>query len=270
MILVLGASGYIGSAFCKELSNRATTYVPFHVKDMPLEVITDEIASKPGQIDFVINAAAFIPPSGRVDDCKDFKSETMRANVYLPDAIAQTCKREGIAMAHISTGCLYDEDREYAEDEEPTRKGNDYGGFYVSTKYLSEKLVRQSCPQSYVWRIRLPFDEFDHPKNYLTKLRSFKQVWHQTNSLTHRGDFVKSAMDMVEREAPWGVYHMTNKGSAPAIAIVGDMRMDDKPIIQGPVPGCRLSTSKLEAAGCGMRPVADAVEKSLRQWKKTN
>jgi hypothetical protein len=44
--------------------------------------------------------------------------------------------------------------------------------------------------------------------------------------------------------------------------------MLSRDIIKGPVSGSILSTAKLEATGCGMRPVVDAVAEALKNWRK--
>lgn len=269
-ILLLGRTGYIGSAFEKEIHARGITAACLtrselnYTDEFLLRDCLDTLKPK-----VLINAAAFIPTPS-VDLCKDHKPETWRANVHLPVMLARVCQELGIMFCHISTACLYDDKKEYAESDFPTRLGDGYCSFYLNTKFFAETLVRDICEKHYIWRIRLPFDEYDSPRNYLSKLKSYSTVWSQTNSLTHRGDFVRSALDMIERKVPFGTYHMVNKGATSSRAIV-DMVKDK--IIQplydrGLAGGSILSTSKLEATGCGMRSVVEAVDEALRNWGK--
>ena len=71
--------------------------------------------------------------------------------------------------------------------------------FYSGTKALAEEVLRGS-DQCYVWRLRIPFDEFDNPRNYLTKIQRYAKVYDNVNSISHRGDFVNEIV--VDRDEP--------------------------------------------------------------------
>jgi dTDP-4-dehydrorhamnose reductase len=269
-IMLLGKSGYLGTRFSKEIHERGISGECISRKDWDYtdeDTIREQLNVLSPEV--LICAAAFIPTPS-VDLCKDNPAETWRANVHLPVMLARVCQELGITFCHISTACLYDDKREYSEDDIPTRLGDGYCSLYLNTKFFAETLVRDICEKHYIWRIRLPFDEIESPRNYLSKLKSYSVVWGQTNSLTHRGDFARSALDMIERKVPFGTYHMVNKGATSSRAIV-DM-MKDK-IIQplydrGLAGGSILSTAKLEATGCGMRAVQEAIQEALMKWRK--
>jgi len=216
--------------------------------------------------ELVINGAAFIPERS-VDDCKHHASETIRANTVLPVMLSEWCGREGVAFAQISTGCLYDDAKNYTEEDKPTRDFDGYCGLYLVSKYWAERIVSRN-PNTYIWRIRLIFDNLNHPKNYLTKLKAYPQVWDQVNSLTHRGDYVKAALDLWQKRAPFGTYHMCNPGVISARAIVNMAGWEGKEFVEGPCRGGTLSTAKLEATGVKMRNVEEAVRASLMGWRE--
>lgn len=270
-ILLLGASGYIGSAIFAAMQKRGVPGIAVSRKQIDYtnreELVTLLNTAKPG---WVINAAAYIPQPS-VDLCKNDPEKTFRANVVFPSMLAVECAERGIALGQIGTACLFDDAREYTEEDKPTRDFNSYCGVYLEGKWLAEKMVSIVCPRSYVWRIRLPFDNLENLRNYLTKLRSHEHVWSHINSLTHRGDFANAALNMIERKVPWGIYNCCNGGSIPAVEIISDMVKHGlvtrvPKFGPGPVTGSRLSTAKLEAMGCGMRNVEDAIEESLRTW----
>lgn len=179
-------------------------------------------------------------------------------------------------MVHLSTACLFDEQKEYTEEDDPTRGFEGYCGFYVGTKFLSEKTVRFVC-DAWILRIRLPFDEFSSPRNYLNKMASFRAIWEQINSLTHRGDFAKTALQMILTGAPYGTYHCVNPGQISAKTVA--QKLIAKGIIKtepefvreslGRAPGCRLSTDKLESVGIKLRPVEEAVDDAIENWTTT-
>lgn len=265
-ILLLG-QGYIGSQFHKEIADRDLG--GFSVKRSDIDY-TKEVGLrgiiKMCQPELIVNAAAWIPQPS-VDLCKDDIEKTMDANAVFPAMLSNVCWEQGIALAHISTGCFFDDQKVYTEEDRPTRSYSGYCGAYLLVKRLAESLVGLN-PRSYIWRIRLPFDAYENPRNYLTKLRSHTSVWSHTNSLTHRGDFVKAALDMWAMKVPFGTYHMVNKGSISAQTILEMMGENTLGrMVPGPVTGSTLSTAKLEAAGVKVRDVREAVSESIQNWK---
>jgi dTDP-4-dehydrorhamnose reductase len=271
-IVLLGASGYVGSALAKEIDARcipafeiARGVVDYTIEENFRSLMRD----KPTH---VINAAAWIPQPS-VDACRNDPAKTWRSNVHFPAMLAKVCNELGIMLCHISTGCLYDEERYYTEDDAPTRWQHDYAGLYVNTKYYGEVLVQRICPNSFVWRVRLPFDEVDHPRNFLTKIQQHAQVWDHRNSLTHRGDFARAAIDMIERGVMPGVYNMTNPVGIHTNSIMAQMEQSwgciiKRQLVPGPVPGTLLSGEKLKSAGIFMRSGPEAVTDALNRWRK--
>src|SRR5437867_718200 len=107
MVVLLGASGYIGQAFVAELQQRDVPFLPLsraQVDYTKFRPLLDFLRSrKPA---FVINAAGH---TGRpnVDACEAEKAETLCANTLLPMTVAQACRVAGVPWAHVSSGCIY-------------------------------------------------------------------------------------------------------------------------------------------------------------------
>ena len=165
--------------------------------------------------------------------------------------------------------------RESTEETDPPLRGWDgYCGTYVGCKLLAEKLVFE-YPKTYVLRLRLPFDNLDHPRNYLSKIAAFPTIFDHTNSLTHRGDFAKAALDLVELRAPYGIYNCVNPGQLSARQMIIGMQVrsiiDRCPEIEEnpPVSGTRLSTTKLISVGIKIRSVEEAMQHALDNWMKS-
>ena len=271
-ILILG-HGYMGRAFVEECSERNLCFdVATREENRydDAECLYDMLAA-PAKPSLVINTAAWCPvPS--VDLCKHDPGRAIEANALLPLRLAKACELFGIPLCHLSTGCQFDEQKEYEETNLPTRGWNGYCGTYVGSKQLGEKLLAD-FEQVYILRLRLPFDEFDHTRNYLSKLASFKTVFRHTNSLTHRGDFVKAALDLWKLRAPFGTYNVVNPGFITAQGLVH--RMIDFGIMakepefsSNETTGCKLSTAKLLAAGVKMRDVQEATMDAVGNWRK--
>lgn len=274
-ILVLGSTGYIGSAFVAECELRGINYYAakrahdFYDDPTMLRRLIQHLSPS-----MVVNCAAFIPAKS-VDLCKDSPIQTVKANVWLPAQLGELCEMFQIPLMHFSTGCLYNEAKEYAEDHTPTRGWRGYCGFYVGTKIAAEEIVKR-YDQHYILRIRLPFDEVDNPRNYLSKLASFKTVYPHLNSLSHRGDVVKAALDLWALRAPFGTYHLANPGFSYATTLVGALRVHGI-LVENPeikechgTTGCTLSTKKLLDSGVKIRTVAEALVEATTNWKPAN
>lgn len=270
-ILILG-HGYLAHALAKEFHARKVEVCDNKIPASRLTFDAIQALIYLHRPHLVVNAAAFIP-SPSVDACKDDPEQNIRGNVLLPAAIAHACRESDVPLMHLSTGCIFDEQREYTEEDTPTRGWDGYCGAYVGAKLLAEKSVLEH-PESYVLRLRLPFDSIDHPRNYLTKLAAFSTVYIHVNSLTHRGDFAKAAVDLWECGAPYGVYHVVNPGQIQAVDLrlrlvsqdICDLTFTDFQV--NGTTGCRLSTDKLHKVGVIMRPVEEALAESLKNWRK--
>jgi dTDP-4-dehydrorhamnose reductase len=282
MILLIGSTGYVGSQFVFELTKRQIDFVSIgrdstSSYDLILKNILDN------KVEFVINAAGYVGKPN-VDACESYKGETIEGNIVLPTLIAVACREAGINWGHVTSGCIYlgdnggngfteDDDSNFCFSETPC-------SFYSGTKALSEKIIGEfgNC---YLWRLRVPFDHIDGPRNYLTKIMSYDKLLKARNSLSHRGDFVKACLDLVEQEAPLGIYNVTNPGSVTTEEVVGlikDVLLPDRDFKYylsdeefykenvAPRSSCVLNTNKLESSGVKIRPVLEALEDSLKRW----
>ena len=136
--------------------------------------------------------------------------------------------------------------------------------------------------QSYVWRLRIPFDEYDSSRNYLSKVQRYTKVYDNVNSLSHRGDFATACLDLWERRAPFGCYNVTNPGFVTTRQVVELIERQLKPTrafefwasdtefyqvaAKTPRSNCVLDVAKLLATGVKLRPVEEALEHSLKNW----
>lgn len=282
-VLLLG-SGYLGSAFKTELHRRKLkveapprSWVDYTKADVLRTYLK---TLKP---EFVINAAGFTGKPN-VDECEQKKTATLVGNVLLPCRISNACADLGIPWGHVSSGCIYNGVGPFSEDDPPNFSfDHPPCSFYSGTKALAEECLKPFS-QVYIWRLRLPFDEFDGPRNYLSKIQRYPMVYNATNSITHRGDFVKAALDLWQTKAPFGTYNMTNPGYVTTRQVVlmihsilkldreWDFFMDDAEFYStaaiAPRSNCVLKVLKLAHAGVTMRLVEEALADSLRHWRK--
>jgi dTDP-4-dehydrorhamnose reductase len=174
--------------------------------------------------------------------------------------------------------------RGYTETDEPNFSFRQPPcSFYSGTKALAEEALT-GLGEHYLWRLRIPFDEWDNPRNYLTKVQQYPKVYENVNSLSHRGDFARACLDLWERRAPFGIYNMTNPGYVTTRQVVGLIQKILQPrrnfefwasddefyhlAAKTVRSNCVMDTSKLLATGVKMRPVQEALLASLKGWQK--
>ncbi len=313
MILLLGATGYIGQAFATTLRERSQVFRKVSRREVDytrFEVLLELLRSvKPT---FVINAAGYTGKPN-VDACESAKGDTLAGNTLLPQTIAHACAVAGIPWGHVSSGCIFsgakvvqggrerveknlstpafkklaeqqpDAIRGYDECDEPNFSFRQPPcSFYSGSKALAEEAI-SGVGQSYLWRLRIPFDEVDSPRNYLSKIQRYTKVYDNVNSISHRGDFVRACLDLWERRAPFGIYNVTNPGFVTTRQVVEllqkviapersfDFWADDDEFYRvaasTPRSNCVLDVSKLLSTGVSLRPVCEALEESLRLWQ---
>ncbi len=170
----------------------------------------------------------------------------------------------------------------WTEDEEPNFSfRHPPCSFHNGTKVLAEEAIA-GVGRNYIWRLRIPFDEFDSPRNALTKLQQYPKVYENINSFSHRSDFVRACLDLWSRRAPSGIYNITNPGAISTRQIIAKIERllnparpfeffaDDQQFystgVKAPRSNCILDTTKLLATGVRMRPVDEAFEAALAEW----
>jgi UDP-glucose 4,6-dehydratase len=313
MILLLGASGYIGEAFVAELQRRKMDFLPLSRKQVDytrFEPLLNFLKTKKPA--FVINVAGYTGKPN-VDACELDKAGTLLGNALLPQTVAQACAAVGIPWGHVSSGCIYSgakisgagtvrvekdmtrpELHALAEQKSPAVLGFTESdppnfsfrdgpcSFYSGSKALGEEAIA-GLGQGYIWRLRIPFDEFDSPRNYLSKVQRYAKVYENVNSISHRADFAKACLDTWARRAPFGIYNVTNPGYVTTRHVVELIEKILKPAkkfefwandeefyrqaAKTPRSNCVMDVSKILAAGVKIRPVEAALEDSLNRWR---
>jgi dTDP-4-dehydrorhamnose reductase len=286
VIYLLGGSGYLGSAFrrCferKGISFRSLTRSEVDYTD--LAALT--AALRTDNPEFLINAAGYTGKPN-VDTCEIHKSECLAGNAVLPGIIAQACEAANVPWGHVSSGCIYTGSRPdgsgFTEEESPnfTFRQN-YCSFYSGCKALGEEVLA-GYPNVYIWRVRIPFDHFENPRNYLTKLMRYARLLDATNSISELQEFVDASLSCWEKRVPYGIYNMTNPGAVTTREIVdlikksgvcdGEFRFftseDEFMQVAAKTPrsNCVMSSEKLLRTGIRLTEVHEAIERDLRNW----
>ncbi len=234
---------------------------------------------------FLINCAGYTGKPN-VDACEDHKAECLAGNAVLPGTIRTACEEAGIPWGHVSSGCIYTGSRPDGSGFTETDKPNfsfrtDNCSFYSGTKALGEECL-DGAENVYIWRLRIPFNEIDNPRNYLTKLMRYDKLLSATNSISHLDEFVRACWQSWARRIPYGTYNITNTGSVTTEQVVeliqkhlGVTKRFEffeseqqfmKQAARTPRSNCVMDNSKLLATGIEISHVTDAIAKSLNNW----
>jgi dTDP-4-dehydrorhamnose reductase len=287
MIYLLGGSGYVGHAYQALLKRKG---IPFrNLRRAELDYSNGDVlraALEKDKPEFLINAAGYTGKPN-VDACELHKHECLFGNAVLPGIIADACAAAGVPWGHVSSGCIYSGSRAdgagFREDDTPnfTFRTN-YCSFYSGTKALGEEVLAGK-PNVYVWRLRIPFDHVDNPRNYLTKLIRYARLLEATNSISQLDEFVAATFACWEKRVPFGTYNVTNPGAITThevVELIKETGVSRKDFVffksedefmhvaaKTPRSNCVMDSSKLTSVGITLTPVRQAVTDALRRWQ---
>jgi len=289
MYIILGKNGYIAEAIIKELKSRDLPHISLSRTDVDytnkcdfdlyvLKNFNRNILE--GDNIIVVNCAGYIGKPN-VDACELAKADCVEGNVLFPAMLSQLCADRGYQYVHISSGCIYGGYEKHFTEEDSPNFDFQNGSFYSGTKALAEKVVIENSPSSYIFRLRIPFDKYASPRNYLTKLLTYDNLLDAENSLSHRGDFAKYSIQLIEQNVPKGIYNITNKGSVTTqqvVELIKKHKLSNKDFqfftnlddfmqqITAPRSNCVLDTSKIEQY-IKIRTAEQALEDALSKYK---
>ncbi len=283
MYIVLGKNGYIAEAIVKELKSRGLPYTAWSRSDVDYTDLTELKYHLYilGENLHVINCAGFTGKPN-VDACELAKADCIEGNVLLPAMVSQLCQENQYGFTQISSGCIYGGyQKDFTEEDAPNFDFQN-GSFYSGTKALAEKIVLKKNRDSYIFRLRIPFDEFESPRNYITKMLNYDKLLNAENSISHKGDFVKACIYLLKNQAEFGIYNIVNSGSVTTGEVAeilkdaglmesytlldeGDFYKEVNP--KAPRSNCVLDNTKLINSGFEMRSAVDALKDSIKTWK---
>lgn len=226
----------------------------------------------------VVNCAG---KTGRpnVDWCETHQEETYRANVTGTFVLAEECRRRGIYLLQMGSGCIF-----YGDSPRPGGwREEDVANpisFYSRTKYAAD-LVLSQLPGVAVARIRMPIEGTPGPRNLITKLAAYADVIDVENSVTVVDDLIHVVAELVARRAD-GIFHVTNPGTlrhrdllamyrdvvdpTHRYNLIPERALLERGLIVAPRSSCILASRRLGELGITMRPIAMALSTSLAEY----
>lgn len=251
MIYILG-SGYVSQIYSKFFLINS---IPFKVISRKEVLYTNPInlaaflhSAKP---ELLINTAGFVGMPN-VDACEDHKLACLYSNAILPGFIGELCESMNIPWIHVSSGCIYDgskilrrehqrpidfvynplikkqeiekysdliEGSSYTEKDTPNFTFRTKSSYYSGSKAMGEELL-EKCTNVYICRLRIPFNNENSPRNYLTKLATYEKLINVSNSISHIDEFAQATFELWNKRAPFGTYNVVNPGIVTANEVV--------------------------------------------------
>lgn len=287
MILLLGGNGYVGSAIQKNLTGRGLRFNVVSRASSDYSSLTVLVKMlRELRPEFVINAAGYTGKPN-VDACEIHRTECLAGNAVLPGVIREACEQNQIPWGHVSSGCIFtgakSDGSGFTENDAPNfsfRQNN--CSFYSGCKALGEEVL-SGAENCFIWRLRIPFNNINSERNYISKMMRYDRLLMATNSLSQLDEFADACVASWTQRVPFGTYNLTNPGSVTTRDVVRliqkhglsnrDFQFFDsddqfmKLAAKTPRSNCVLDSSKAIAAGLPLSPIEEALEKAMRNWK---
>ena len=291
MIILLGGSGYVGTAFQQLFRSQGIEFINLSRAELDYsDTATLTAFLREQRPEFLINAAGYTGKPN-VDACELDKANCLFGNAVLPARIAEACAAVDLPWGHVSSGCIYTGARAdgsgFTEEDAPNFTfRQDNCSFYSGTKALGEEVL-EKYDNVFIWRLRIPFNHEDSPRNYLSKLMRYAKLLEADNSISQLDEFVRACLDCYRKRVPYGIYNVTNPGAVATSQVVQWIREELNPdrdfhffdteenfmatAAKTPRSNCVLDSTKLAEAGISLTPVEQAVRTALQNgsWKES-
>ncbi|MGG7663484.1 dTDP-4-dehydrorhamnose reductase [Dyadobacter sp. BHUBP1] len=212
-ILVLGASGQLGSCLKKNSAERNITDISFPSEENANILDKEQLdklftAEKP---QFIINCAAYTAVDKAEDDVDTCRKVNRDGAAY----IAEVCKKHQATLIHISTDFVFKGDTpKLLSETDPAEPENIYG----LTKLEGEAAITEILPEHFTIRTSWLYSEFGNNfvKTMLRLGREREQlgvIVDQVGSPTYAIDLANVILDITESgSTSYGIYHYSNEG----------------------------------------------------------
>jgi dTDP-4-dehydrorhamnose reductase len=285
-VAVFGAKGLLGSAIVDEFrkdieGRRAHEVFPFDRSSLD---ITDPEAvfSAVKRVDpeVLINCVAY----NAVDAAEDHPEEALRVNAFAVRTLERAARGQGAVLVHYGSDFVFDGagQHPYTEKDRPNPRS-----VYASSKMLGEWFALDA-PRAYVLRVESLFGRFVDGRpdkgsvaGIVRGLRagSVPKVFiDRTVSPTYVPDAARATRELIERQAPTGLYHCVSTGHCTWLEFACELarvlqlepRFEPVRLAEVKLPAerplfCALSNEKLARAGVRMPTWQDALERYVQE-----
>lgn len=275
-VLVVGGSGMLGTDVVQEFKANNWEVTAPNSKELNLrrkDHLEKLRKHEYGQFEWVVNCAAYTA----VDKAEEEFFEAHALNGVAPGALAYVCDKNEWRFLHVSTDFVFDgtSQEPYTEEHLTAPLGN-----YGTTKLMGEKNVFDNCKSAVIARTAWLYGPNGKcfPKTMIKAWldgKSLRVVNDQWGSPTYTADLARVMVDIIECDAPGGVYHTagTNAMTWHDFAVMAietyrdavlwiekEVKIEPVPTSAYPTPAKRPAYSVLsfdKASGLGIEPMRD-------------
>ena len=226
VVLVFGGNGWIGSKVVELLQNANIKVIKSLCRADHLKMIQREL-------DLIKNVTHIMSFIGRTHGVYENEVigtidylekpgklvENMNDNLFSPIGLAEISKKNGIHFTYLGTGCIFEYDEKthkygdqetgFLESDLPNFFGSSYSIVKGYTDRLMQLLYSDSTQNA---RIRMPItDEQGSPRNFITKITTYKKVCSIPNSMTVLDELLPVLIEMALNKQV-GTVNLTNPG----------------------------------------------------------
>jgi 3,5-epimerase/4-reductase len=222
-LLIFGSKGWIGRQFCDYLDTNNIPYIESDSRADNEKDVEKEIKEyKPTNIisfigrtyGGIFNTIDYLEQPGKLVD-------NIRDNLYAPMILSILCERYNIHYTYMGTGCIFEYEKSetgYASNASDTEKKreddvpNFFGSSYSIVKGYTDRLQHMYSKNTLNLRIRMPIVNYDHDRNFITKITKYEYVCSVANSMTVLHDMFPVIADMITKNVV-GTFNLCNKGA---------------------------------------------------------
>ncbi len=212
-VLILGATGMLGTAFCKHLAERNIPFIPVDHQMLQIESeasVAHVMASHPA--DVAINCTGIVS----INPCEEDPARCTAINALGTLHVARQAASRNMTMVQFSSHAVFDGDKHgcYTEDDPPRP-----GSVYAVSKYASEVFAAM-CPRHYVVRVPVMFGPRRNSSlGFVDKMIALMEQGRELHiaddkidSPTYSMDVASTVLSLLTQDAPHGLYHVANDG----------------------------------------------------------
>lgn len=279
-VVIFGACGQLGRELSSLLPEKNLKVYPFLITQADVTNFS-QLKNIVGELrpDVIINASAY----NAVDKAQEEPDTAFEINSVGPYNLAALSSKHGSILIHYSTDFVFDgtKNAPYTEEDAPCPLS-----IYGKSKLLGEFSVQWAAKRSYVIRTSCLYGRFG--ENFLTRLIANAKKEKTINlpddligSPTYAKDLAMATKAVLDRNPPFGLYHIVNTGScsryewAKTFLTEIGAKIDIQPVpfskINYKAPRPRftaLAPDRIKTFGISMRTWQDALKEYVRDTKQ--
>ena len=216
-ILFFGNKGWIGNQFINFLKTNSLEIINSSYRADDYENVHDELVEiKPTHVVCMIgrthgpgySTIDYLEQPGKL-------KENLNDNLFSPVVLAMLCSKLNIHLTYLGTGCIFEYDKldnnyKFTENDLP----NFFGSSYSIVKGYTDRLMHVFEKLNYPVlnaRIRMPLNDENNPRNFITKITSYSKICSIANSMTVLQTVFPILYDLM-KESHIGTINLTNPG----------------------------------------------------------